>query len=573
MPTVATAVVDALRRAGLRYAYTVPGESFLGLLDALEQHPDITLVSTRHESGAAFMADATGRVTGVPALALASRGPGASNLAIGVHTAMQDATPMVVLLGQVGTDVRGREAFQEVDLAAMFTPLAKWAAEATTAEEVLPLLDTALHEATTGRPGPAVLVLPSDLVDADVVPAEVRPADPEVVASASELADLARRLDHAERPVVVVGRGMTAANPVLPEVAERFGVGVYVAFRSQDRFPVEHPHFLGHLGLAVPDTVLHDARRADLVLAVGMRWDEVTSQAYTLPVPGPAQVSLGRFDPGEGADWLPGDADVLLRELLAHAPDRPPPRDWTSGHTAATDFARPPQDGDQEQPAMPLHPARVVEALHRVVPPDAVVTSDAGNFAAFLHRYWRFGPGVAQLAPANGAMGFAVPAAVACALIDRDRPALAVVGDGGALMTGQELEVATRLGLDLVVVVFQNTLYGTIAMHQARDVGRTAAVSIADVDFAAWGRGLGAHACTVSTAAELAQALATAFAQRGPALVAVRTDPDVISPAARLGELVDEHRPSSPIGQRQPGTERDERTSEDAAHPAHHPRA
>ena len=542
MTTVAVATADALARAGVRQAYTVPGESFLGLLDALEQHRDIALVSTRHESGAAFMADATGRLTGTPALALASRGPGASNLAIGVHTAMQDATPMVVLLGQVATDLRGRESFQEVDLAAMFTPLAKWAAEAGSAEEVLPLLDQAVHEAVSGRPGPAVLVLPTDLVDAEVTPPAVGAPEPDARWPEPELADVAKRLAAAERPVLVAGRGAGPANADLVEVAERFGAGAYVAFRCQDRFPVDHPHFLGHLGLAVPDAVLRDAYEADLVLTVGTRWDEVSSQRYTLPAAGAARVSLGRFDPGAGADWVAGEADALLRALLAYAPDQPPARDWTSGHAATAAFSRPPADVADGGAPDRLHPASVVSALHRAVPSDAVVTNDAGNFAAFLHRYWRFGPGVAQLAPANGAMGFAVPAAVAAACVDRSRPAVAVVGDGGALMTGQELETATRLGLDVVVVVFQNAMYGTIAMHQARELGRTAAVSIADVDFTAWGRGLGAHACTVSTSAELDDALAGAFARPGPALVAVRTDPDVISPSARLDALVAAHR-------------------------------
>ena len=316
--------------------------------------------------------------------------------------------------------------------------------------------------------------------------------------------------------MLVAGRGASAASADLVEVAERFGAGAYVAFRCQDRFPVDHPHFLGHLGLAVPDAVLRDAYEADLVLTVGTRWDEVSSQRYTLPAAGAARVSLGRFDPGAGADWVAGEADALLRALLAYAPDQPPARDWTSGHAATEAFARPPAEVADEGAPDRLHPAAVVSALHRAVPSDAVVTNDAGNFAAFLHRYWRFGPGVAQLAPANGAMGFAVPAAVAAACVDRSRPAVAVVGDGGALMTGQELETATRLGLDVVVVVFQNAMYGTIAMHQARELGRTAAVSIADVDFTAWGRGLGAHACTVSTSAELDDALAEAFARPGP---------------------------------------------------------
>ncbi len=544
MPTAATVVAEMLARAGVRYAYTVPGESFLGLLDALERHPELELVSTRHESGAGFMADASARLSGVPAVALASRGPGASNLAIAVHTARQDATPMVVLLGQVSTAAAGREAFQEVDLAAMFGPLAGWVGVAGTAAEVPALLEQALLEAVTGRPGPAVLVLPTDLLDVPVPAPPRPPAPPADVAAPDGIEPLAARLTGARRPVLVAGRGVAAASPLLVQVAERFGAGVYVAFRCQDRFPVDHPGFLGHLGLVVPDDVLRAVREADLVVSLGARWDEVTSQEWTVPAPGAHHVALGRFDPaahhGVGGQWLPGDADRLLRDLLAHAPAGPPDRSWAEAHDAVDAWSRPPAAAAVTADGL-LDPARVVAALVDALPDPAVVTNDAGNFAAFLHRYWRFGPGVRQLAPANGAMGFGVPAGVAAAQAGPGGPVVSVVGDGGALMTGQEIETAVRLGLDLTVLVVQNRMYGTIAMHQARATGRAAAVGIGEVDFTAWARGLGARACTVTTENDLAAALTDAIARPGVALVAARTDPDLVAPSSRLSALAAAH--------------------------------
>ena len=539
MTTVADAVADLLAEAGARRCYTVPGESFLALLDEIARHPQLQLVSVRHESGASFMADADARLTGVPAVALASRGPGSANLAIGVHTAYQDSTPMVVLLGQVDSAVRGREAFQEVDLTAFYRPITKWAVTAERAADVPDLVARGFRIATSGRPGPVMIALPSDVVDEEIDatgPWELGP-EPAPPLDGAAVAALADRLLAAQRPVVIAGEGARPARELLVRTAERFGLGVCTSFRRQDAFPVDHPQFLGHLGLAVPEATTDAVAQSDLVLVVGTRLDEVTTQRYRLPRPGCPVVHVGRYggDPGIDAD----PAAVLA--ALADHPGRPRRVDWAQTHAAVVAWSTPPTPPVPASDGPGAHPVDAIAALHRVLPTDAVVTNDAGNFAAFLHRYWRFPPSTTQLAPVNGAMGYAVPAAVAAALAAPGRACVAVVGDGGVLMTGQEIETAVRHGAPIVVMVLQNGMYGTIAMHQARDLGRTSAVDIGDVDLVRWAEGLGAAAFGVTTGDELEPALRGALAAGRPAVVAVRTPPDVISPAARLDDLLARH--------------------------------
>lgn len=528
MTTVAAAVADLLAEAGARRCYTVPGESFLSLIDEVDRHPGLQLVSVRHESGAAFMADADARLMGVPAVAMASRGPGSSNLAIGVHTAHQDSTPMVVLLGQVDSQLRGREAFQEVDLTAFYGPITKWAVTAERAEDVPGLVAEGWRIATSGRPGPVAIAVPSDFVDAEfpgtVTPPVVQPA------TTATVDDLAGRLLAARRPVAIAGEGARPARDRLVAAAERFGIGVCTSFRRQDAFPVDHPNFLGHLALATPDATVDAVAGADLLLVIGTRLDEVTTQRYRLPAPGCEVVPIGRHGHG-GIDSDP--ADVLAALARWDGPARPV--DWTEAHAAVDAWSTPPtMDADGG-----VHPAAVIAALHRHLPSDGIITNDAGNFAAFLHRYWRFPPTTTQLAPVNGAMGYAVPAAVAAAVAAPERTAVAVVGDGGVLMTGQEIETAVRLGAPVVVLVLQNGMYGTIAMHQARDLGRTSGVDIGAVDLVRWAEGLGAAAYGVTEAGELDDALHRAVTGRRPAVVAVRTDPEIITPTATLAGLLE----------------------------------
>jgi acetolactate synthase-1/2/3 large subunit len=533
------AAVEVLSNAGVRRFYTVPGESFLEVMDAVERHPELSLVSTRHESGAAFMAEAEAKLTGVPAVAMATRGVGASNLAIGVHTARQDSTPMLVLLGQVETTFLGREAFQEVDLPAFFAPITKWAATVNRADRLAEFVARGLRIATSGRPGPVMLALPADLLGEDVAaPDDLasvnRPAGP----APEDVRWVARRLNEARRPVIVAGGGAHEARDELVAFAEAFNVGVYVGFRRQDVFPNEHPHYLGHLTLGTPPDTLRALEEADLVVVVGCRLSEVTTQSYRLPHRGQAVIQVD-LDPGEVGAVVPVERGLVagarnaLAALLARAPSPRPARDWAGAHQVYLDSS----DIPAARMANGIDPAQVVGALREVLPGDAILTNDAGNFSVFLHRYWRYNHARTQLAPTNGAMGYGVPAAVAAKLAAPDRRVVALVGDGGFLMTGQEIETAVRYGVRITVVVFRNGMHGTIAMHQRREIGRTAGVEIGDVDLAGYARSLGAAGHTVRDPDELAPTLERALASDGVTLVDVVTDPDLISPSARLSEL------------------------------------
>lgn len=545
MSDLAEVVVQQLVDAGVRRAYTVPGESFLPLLDACEQHPDITLVSTRHESGAAFMAEADAKLTGWPTLVMATRGVGAANLAIGVHTAFQDSTPVIVLLGQVGTQNLHREAFQEVDLPTFYGEITKWAATVHDPARLPEQVARAVRTATSGRPGPTMLALPEDVLDhpAPAIscwqPGIERtgrtPLDPDVADS------IASAIRGAKAPVVIAGSGAKDAREELIALADAFGVGVYAAFRRQDIFPNDHPAFLGHLTLGTPPSTLTALREADLVVVLGCRLSEVTTQGYTLPSNTQRVIQIDRDPATVGAVrrveiGATADVRAALQALNAQAPQTPPERGVGAGHAAFLDVSTPPAaptDG-------PIHPAEVMAALQRVFPPETIVTNDAGNFSVFGHRYWRFTRPGTQAAPTSGAMGYGVPAAVAAQLANPDAAVLALAGDGGFLMSGQELETAVRHELPITVVVFRNGLYGTIALHQARRVGRTAGVDIGEVDLAAVARGYGAASWQVSDRSQLDDALHAARTCGRAALVDVLVDPDVLTPAARLGELLDE---------------------------------
>jgi acetolactate synthase I/II/III large subunit len=534
--------VEVLAHAGVRRFYTVPGESFLEVLDAVEQHPELSLVSTRHESGASFMAEADAKLTGVPAVAMATRGVGASNLAIGVHTAHQDSTPMVVLLGQVETPFLGREAFQEVDLAAFYAPITKWATTVHRADRLAEFVERGLHIATSGRPGPVMLAVPADLFGEDVAapPATGLSRPPHPAPDPEDVRLVARRLGEARRPVVIAGGGAGHAREGLISLAETFDVGVYAAFRRQDVFPNEHPYYLGHLTLGTPPDTLKALEGADLVLVLGSRLDEVTTQTYELPRPDQAVIQVD-LDPGEvGAavsveHGIVADVRAALSALIAQTPSTRPARDWTAAHRAYLDSSSIPAD----RATSGIDPARVVAALQEVLPEDAVLANDAGNFSGFLHRYWRYNHPRTQLAPANGAMGYGLPAAIAAKLAAPERSVVACCGDGGFLMTGQEIETAVRCGTPILVVVFRNGMHGTIAMHQARDLGRTAGVEIGEVDLASYARSLGAEGYTVRDSGDLVPALDEALASDSVALVDVVTDPDIISPSDRLSELAD----------------------------------
>ena len=573
--SAADAVVEVLAARGVRRFYTVPGESFLEIIDAVARRPGLRLVSCRHESGAAFMAEAEGKLTGTPAVAMATRAVGASNLAIGVHTARQDSTPMLVFLGQVETGLLGREAFQEVDLPAFYRELTVHAETLHRADRAAEVAARAYRLATTGRPGPALVAFPADVLAGDCAdpgppPGQVAAVRPDDAARDAIAAVLAT----ARSPVAVLGAGARTARDAVVALAERYRLGVFTAFRRQDAFPNSHPNYLGHLTLGAPAEIVRPLAEADVVLVLGCRLSEITTQGYALPAPG-ARVVQVDIDPASlgataAVEWAvpapvgpfaaalleaaarPAERDRPAKDERPTERDRPAEqdgaagrdrsaerdwsagRDWSAEHATYLRLSTP----DVSYAGGGVHPAQVVAAMARHLPADAVLANDAGNFSIFCHRYWRFDHPATQLGPTSGAMGYGVPAAIGAALAAPGRPVVALCGDGGFLMTGQEMETAVRCGAPVLAVVFANGLYGTIAMHQARELGRPAGVDIGPVDLAGYARALGADAVTVDAPDQLDDAFAAAAAFDRPRVVVVRTDPDVLSPTATLSGLL-----------------------------------
>jgi acetolactate synthase-1/2/3 large subunit len=535
MSNAGAVIVDVAVRNGITRFYTVPGESFLEVLDAVERHPSARLLSTRHESGAAFMAEADAKVSGVPAIAMGTRAVGAANLAIGVHTARHDSTPMVVLVGDVETDIRGRDAFQEIDLCSFFRPIAKWVDVLGRADRAQEMMQRAIREATSGRPGPAVLILPSDLLGhpaGDGHGARL-PASPRCDLAAADRQEIRGRLERSRAPVVIAGGGCRDQD-ALVAFAESWGAGVCTAFRRQDVFPNTHPLYLGHLGLGAPEDLLSALRCSDLVIAVGSRLSEVTTQRGTVPLSNVVHIDI---DPGVlAADPIAdlvalADAGLALRGLQRDGEPR------VTRHAAAHADYLAWSDAGHLGPG--LGSARdVVACMTAELPRDVVIANDAGNFAAFLHRFWRYQTPRSQVAPTSGAMGYAVPAAIGAKLAQPGRPVVAVVGDGGMLMTGQELETAVRYEIGITVIVVSNGLYGTIAMHQAKRFGRLCGVDIGSVDFAAYARSLGAGGLTARSKTELRGLLRTALRAPGPTVIHAPVDAEEITPGAQLSDLL-----------------------------------
>lgn len=536
MSNAGTAIVDAAVRNGITRFYTVPGESFLEVLDAVERHPSARLLSTRHESGAAFMAEADAKIRGVPAVAMGTRAVGAANLAIGVHTAFHDSTPMVVLVGDVETDIRGRDAFQEIDLRTFFRPIAKWIDVLGRADRAEEMMQRAVREATSGRPGPAVLILPSDILGCPAGDSHgaLLPPLPRCDLAPADREAIHGRLERSQAPVVIAGGGCQDQD-ALVAFAESWGAGVCTAFRRQDVFPNRHPLYLGHLGLGSPEYLMSALRRSDLVIVIGSRLSEVTTQRYTVPLRNVVHIDL---DPGVlAADPIAdmvalSDAGLALRSLRR---DGAPKADrWAAEHAEYMAWS---EAGQLDEPG--LRSARdVVACMAAELPHDVVIANDAGNFTAFLHRFWRYETPRSEVAPTSGAMGYAVPAAIGAKLAAPGRPVVAVVGDGGMLMTGQELETAVRYGIDISVIVVSNGLYGTIAMHQARRFGRLSGVDIGSVDFAGYARSLGAGGLTARSKAELREALQSSLRASGPTVIHVPVHADEIAPDTQLSDLL-----------------------------------
>ena len=542
-------VVDALRRHRVAWAFCVPGESYLDVLDALyDAADDIALVAARHEHGAANMADASAKLTGRTGVCLVTRGPGACNASIGVHTAYQDSTPMVLLVGQVPRHHAGREAFQELDLAAMFAPLAKWSAEVRRTDEIPYYMARAFHAATSERPGPVVLSLPEDVLAGrspvpDLPPLAVtRPAP-----GAGDMARLKDMLSKAARPLLYLGGGgwSPRAKAALGGFAEANDLPVCCAFRRHDLFDNDHPCFVGDVGIGANPALLERVAEADLIVAVGTRLGEITTQGYTLlEAPAPQQElvhvhngveALGRvFSPSLA---IHSDMETFAEAAEAGIALKATP--WSGWRAEAR------ADCEAWQVPAPftgtLDLGRCMADVRRRLAADAIVTVDAGNFSGWAHRYLSFGAERRLLGSTAGAMGYGVPAAVAATIVAPRRAAVALVGDGGFGMTGQEIATAAAHGAAPLVLVFNNRMYGTIRMHQERTYpGRVSGTPLTNPDYAGIARAHGGHGETVHRTEDFAPALDRALASGKLAVLDIRMDPEVITTQTTLSAIREE---------------------------------
>ncbi|ARJ68760.1 thiamine pyrophosphate-binding protein [Paracoccus contaminans] len=535
-------LADALALHGVRRVFSVPGESFLAALDGLHD-TGIDNTVCRHEGGAAMMAEAWGKLTGAPGVCFVTRGPGATNASAGVHVARQDSTPMILFVGQIARSDRDREAFQEVDYRQMFGGIAKWAAEIDHTDRIPEYVARAFDLAQSGRPGPVVLALPEDMLSALSDAADLAPAARPVAGlSDSQLAAIADALAASERPLVVPGGSVwspqDAAN--LARFAESWGLPVAVPFRRQSHMDNRHPNYAGDLGVGMNPRLGEALQQADCILSLGSRLGDTLTNGYDLMspaaqgrriihvYPSPDEIGhLWRADPGIAA---------CPRAVLAALAGRPAPRrwdDWTAGLRARY------EDWQAPRPTPgAVRMEEVVRWLSDNLPEDAIITNGAGNYASFIHRYFRFKRAGTQLAPTSGSMGYGLPAAIAASIAHPGRTVICMAGDGCLQMTINELSTAAQEGARVIVIVANNGRYGTIRMHQEKHYpGKVSGTDLFNPDFAALVRAYGGHGEVVTDQAGFAGAFGRAQASGGLALIELRLDPEALTTGATLSEV------------------------------------
>ena len=540
------ALVEALKIHGTELAFCVPGESYLPVLDALYGARDsIRLISCRHESGAANMAEAVGKLTGKPGICFVTRGPGATNASIGVHTAFQDSTPMILFIGQAAQSHLDREAFQEVDFRAMFAPLAKWSAEIRSADRIPEYVARAFHVATSGRPGPVVLSLPEDVLsDTCSAPSTNRYVRSEPVTSRDSVRRMHSLVMRAERPFLVLGGpgwdGEAIAD--IRKFAEILDLPVVTTFRAKDRFDNTHQNYCGDLGIGADPKLVARIANSDLLLVVGARLGEMTTDGYTrLTVPNPKQTLIHVHpSPDELARVYQPDLAIVsgVAPFSRLASETNPP--VTVHWRAFRREARADYEAFVKPVAAPgaVNPSDIFAWLNEKLPADAVLANGAGNYAGWLHRFYLYRGYPTLLGPTSGAMGYGVPAAIAAKLLYPSRTVVACAGDGCFLMTGQELATAVQYDAAIIVLVFDNGMYGTIRMHQEREYpGRVVGTDLRNPDFAALARSYGVNAWHVTRTEDFAGAFQQARASKRPALIHIAIDPEAISPSTTLSAL------------------------------------
>jgi len=537
-------LADALVAQGASHVFVVPGESYLDLLDGLyAQRNRVELITCRFEAGAVHMAEAHGKLTGKPGVAVVTRGPGACHAAIGVHVAMQDSTPLVLLVGQIPVEETDRESFQEVDYRQMFGPLAKWVTQIDDARRIPEIMAHAFDVATSGRPGPVVVAISEEMQKhlvavPDIGVQNVLPAHP----APSAIPDMMAMLAKSERPLVVMGgsRWSPEGRAAMRAFAEANNLPVAVAFRRQGLFDGTSPNFAGDLGVGADAALVAAAKKSDLILAIGTRIGEPVSQGYTLldmagatPIVHvyPDQSEIGRVY--RVALGITSDVNAFALALAGQKVASPRWGAWRAEIRAAREAqaAAPEYEG-------PLNLAVALQALEKVLPADAIFTTDAGNFATWPTRFMHVREKQDFLGPTNGAMGYGVPAAIGAAVVHRGRQVICFVGDGGALMTGQEIATAFHHGVTPIILVFNNGMYGTIRMYQERVYPeRVSGTALTNPDFARFIEAFGGHGEVVERTEELVPAYERAAASGKPAIIEIRTNPEQVTNRATIAEL------------------------------------
>ncbi len=539
-------LVDQLLIHGVDHVFCVPGESYLAALDALHgAQTRIRIITCRQEGGAANMAEGYGKFTGRPGICFVTRGPGATNASIGVHTAFQDSTPMILFVGQVARDQAEREAFQEVDYRRMFGPLAKWAAEIDDARRLPELVSQAFHRAVNGRPGPVVIALPEDMLTDRVAAADAgRYRAVQAHPAPADLARLRTMLADAKRPFLLLGGGGWNAEAVadIRAFAEANELPTGTSFRCQDLFDNTHRLYAGDVGIGVNPKLAERIRQSDLLIALGPRLGEMTTSGYTLvdiPVPQMPLVHIHAGADELGRVYQPALAINSGMPQAASALKALPPVDSKSRRDAALaarndylEHTRPRANAGKVQMA------EIMAYLNDKLPPDAIIANGAGNYAGWVNRFYRYRRFRTQLGPTSGAMGYGFPAAIAAKSAEPRRTVVCFAGDGCFLMTGQELATAVQHGINVVTVVVNNGMYGTIRMHQERHYpGHVVATDLVNPDFAAYARAFGAHGEKVERTVDFAPAFERALASGKPALIDLRLDPEAITPRQSLAEI------------------------------------
>ena len=538
-------IVDCLEAQGVERVFCVPGESYLAVLDALHDSP-IEAVVARQEGGAAMMAEADGKLTGRPGIAMVTRAPGATNASSGVHVAQQDSTPMILFVGQIGRSMRGRDAFQEVDYTRFYGGMAKWVEQIDQAERIPEIISHAFHVAMSGRPGPVVLALPEDMLrEAAAVQAGLRVEVAEPAPSAAAMARLQELLAKAKKPFLVAGGSRWDPESVvaLARFAEAWKLPVGLSFRRQMLFDHLHPNYAGDVGLGINPKLRARIEEADLLLFVGCRFSENPSQSFTLlEIPEPRQTlvqvhagpeELGRiYRPDLAINATPGQF-LALAEQLDAGQSQAPATAVTQAHQAYLDWSHP----NMTTPGQ-VQMAEVMAQLETLLPPDAILTNGAGNYATWVHRFHRFQRFGTQLAPTSGSMGYGLPAAVAGKLRHPERTVVCFAGDGCFQMTCQEFGTAMQAGANLIVLVIDNGIYGTNRMHQERDYpARISATDLINPDFVALAKAYGGYGEKVTRSEDFTAAFNRAQAAGTPALLHLQIDPEAISPATTLSKI------------------------------------